>query len=654
MAEINIPFLNILEFMALDQTEDYGNLSVVALSAVPSVAALASPTFELYCHLDDLELVGVEPAATTLVTVNSGRLVKMEKEVEEDARPLSSAAAAQSRALRFIARGVPMLSSVANSAAWFVDGLGGALKAWGWSKPAVLDPVTRVARFCNVAEFNVDAPSATQVLAPMSNNHLVVSPSFAGTDVDEMALAYVLGCYSQINQPNFGTALIHGNVIWGMKVSPSNMWFRIPAAGFPYGNINPPATIDVTNNSFQPSHQFFWAQMFRQWRGGFRFRFTFVKTKMHGGRVLVAYNPTLNYNIDTPVAGTNSVAGPETNAGLIQPFGYTKIFDLRDGNLLEFDVPYTSSFPYLPFGSSMGDITMTVLDPLQAPNMVAQSVNIVVEVSCLPGFELAIPCGLQYPPHPLGTPLAQSGRMVATTPDHTIGDRAAETCVGEKINSVKQLIMLPGVSGFSLPLTAVDYSYTALPWFQFQNPSSTSPLPTNTSFFSQLWYGPAAGTCYLYAKGSTDYHVYHFGHARTELRARWRRGNAGNPSPAVLTQAATFKACSTTPYAPQALDSYTHVRFPAYQATERVYTSLFATTVFDGKLGGTNVNPTLTQASYLAIGQIMFNNSSGVPIFGQILRSAGDDAALGHYMGPTPLAVVQSTNTAAVDGNLAE
>jgi hypothetical protein len=93
--------------------------------------------------------------------------------------------------------------------------------------------------------------------------------SFAGTDVDEMALAYVLGCYSQINQPNFGTALIYGNVIWGMKVSPSNMWFRIPAAGFPYGNINPPATIDVTNNSFQPSHQFFWAQMFRQWRGGF-------------------------------------------------------------------------------------------------------------------------------------------------------------------------------------------------------------------------------------------------------------------------------------------------------------------------------------------------------------------------------------------------
>jgi hypothetical protein len=652
MAELKVPFLHPLEFLALDQNDEYGSLSLNTIVPVPTATGLVQPSFELYVHIEDLELVGVEPAATFSVTANSGKLVRIEKEVESDARPLSSAAAAQSRALRFIAKGVPMLSSIAGSAAWFVDGVGGALKAWGWAKPTVLDPVLRVAKFSNVAEYNVDEPSPVHVLGPKANNHLTVSGQFSGTDVDEMAMSYVLGCYSQINQPVFSTSLVHGNMIWGMQVSPSRMWFRIPAAGAPYGNLAPPLSIDAAGNAIQPSHVFYLAQMFRQWRGGFRFRFSFAKTKMHGGRVLITYNPGLNYSIDLPTAN-GQVAGPEINTGLVQPFGYTKIFDLRDGNLVEFDVPYSASFPYLPFGSTIGSISMVVVDPLQAPSMVAQSVGIAVEVCCLPDFELAVPAGIIYPSAPNGTVVSNSGKSVMIAPAETMEQSNSELTVGEKINSIKQLIMIPGQSASLPAATAAELPLLVLPWFSYTNPSATAPAPNNTQVYTNFWYGPHLAACYLYARGGTDVHVYHSGHARTGVRVKWKRNNANAVAvPATTTQISSFRATSGPPYMINNLDSFTHVRFPAYQTTARVPTNIFSGVSYDFKLGGAFTNPVLTQAYYLALGQLVVSHRGGVQVYYQLSRAAADDAMLGHYMGPPPVLVVSSTNNVALDGNL--
>jgi hypothetical protein len=103
--------------------------------------------------------------------------------------------------------------------------------------------------------------------------------------------------------------------------------------------------------------------MFRYWRGGIKFRFTFAKTKFHGGRVMVAFVPA-TYDTATNAVLSNPVPAPETTGGLVQPFQQSAIFDLKDSNTFEFHVPYISARPWLSTFGTVGGVTMLVMDRL--------------------------------------------------------------------------------------------------------------------------------------------------------------------------------------------------------------------------------------------------------------------------------------------------
>lgn len=369
MVQLHIPFMYPAEALPLSGTTlNYGFIGINPIVRIGSAAAITDPTYKLYVHLEDLELYGAVPqSGTNLITLQSGRKKPVDEEFENDAYPLSSGLHAGSRVFKWIAKGVPMLSSLAGTPEWFLGKAAALARFYGYAKPQIQDPIVRMTNMSTVAECNVDIPSSTVMCAPFASSALRVDGTFSGSDVDEMSLAYVLSQPSQVCRFLFTTATATNAVLYATPVSPAAFWFRAFST-LPACNVNPPALATTGTFCFFPTNLFYFASMFRNWRGGLRFRFTFGKTKFHAGRVLVTYVPTPTEELDVKDAPyTVKAVLPDTQLTGLNPFGYSAIFDLKDTNVFTFDVPFVSPRPWASFKESTGSLTMCVTDPLLCP-----------------------------------------------------------------------------------------------------------------------------------------------------------------------------------------------------------------------------------------------------------------------------------------------
>jgi hypothetical protein len=648
MVKLKVPFLCQYEFIPIADVQtandDYGICSLNTLLPTLTVSGITAPTYKLFVHLEDLEFYGADNATTTTVTIQAGKTVSKSSPVEKENMKVSTVVSKVSDVVKLF-RGVPLISSYASTASWFLDATAGAARAFGWSKPTIQEVPTRMARFATVCEHNVDLPSQTVVLAPFSSNRLEADPSFGGTNVDEMSLAYVLQQYSQICIGQTSTLDTHGTFIYGCNVSPMNMWFRTPA-GPAYGNFEPPQVCTSTSNSFQPSTLFFFSQMFRAWKGSMVFRFTFAKTKHHGGRVMVNYNPriALGAPTSTPVTTTQ---GPEINSGLVQPFGYSTIFDLKDGNSFEFVVPYTSPFPYMPFYSWLGSLTMVVMDPLQAPSVVTSTVPFMVEVKAGPDFELVLPRGLQYPAHPNGTIRTQAGKTL-----EVMNNKMSEYTTGERILSVKQLIMIPKWSTSAWNANATS-SMTLFPWYYHRNPNTAVPTPAGQLFPEAFSYGGNIATCYVFARGSTDYHFYRSRSDGVLDIVSYAAPNEGVNPAGIDQKFPGFGSTSNMITTNACGGASTHIKIPANQIVARMPTCNFNDRPWSMWFNSErNCTYSTTGINRLMLAQpvLYCYNNTGAVIPSTMGRSAGDDAMLAAYIGPPPLALPNATTNVTFDG----
>ena len=643
MVQLEVPFIFNLEFLRLREgtLPILGTLGLNTLMHVRTPAGTSSPTYKLLMHLEELELIGVYPEGVSNVGLNAGRKLKpMNEEFENEAYPFSSSVSALSRSVRWLGRGIPAISSIAGPTSWFLEKTSGAIRSFGFSKPQIQEPQHRMVPMATALELNTDVSSATALVGPLANNQLKVDPDFAMTDVDEMSIAYILSQWSQIYKSDMRTADSVDTLLYATGISPSSFWFRettIPVSG----NYGPPLNSLGAHNSFIPSHQFFLAQMFRVWRGGFKFRFTFAKTKMHGGRVLCTYFPSIAFNTYTNAAPTVSV--PTSPGGLPQPFTNSAIFDLRDNNVFEFDVPYLPDAPFTPFLGLTGYLALRVLDPLQAPSVVSDTIQYMVEVRASDGFELAIPCGVRYPCHTRGTPRLQAGRLLDAVDDST-----SALTIGESINSVKQLIMIPKLS--KATTVAGNEEMNVMPFFYHPLISPTVPGPTALPAES-FSYGGNIAKCYVWARGSTDFHLY--SSDPTSIYVASASSADGNNVVGSSSNNVFNASDSNLASVVESRNGYLHTRFPAYQRFVRINASSLDNFDYSARMD----DPAGLES--------VFNvpDSVGLPVLPKVSRlpgtvsvancicsrAAGDDAMLGMYIGPTPLVLTFAAATDVYD-----
>jgi hypothetical protein len=645
MVELKIPFMFQTEFLPVSTTPAYPNYSYGAWSIASilntlSVVGMAAPTYELYWFLTDVELFGADNNATTNITLQGGKMAATNE--QKDAHVFSDVLSGTSKAVSFVGRNIPMLSSIASTTSWALDTAAGLAKYFGYSRPILTDPVVRMTRSTYVGEGNVDVPASGFVLGPMQSNTLATDSNFSGTDIDEMSLSYVLQQWSQICVGNISTGDIHTTVVYATNVSPSSFWFRNPPSN-PYCNIPPPTASTAGNNSFLPSHLFYWSQFFRSWRGRIIFRFTFAKTKFHGGRYMISYNPSeTNQLIPTTLTGF----GPEVLSSLVQPYGHSQIADLKDGNVFEFVVPYEPTQPFMAWGANTGTLSLTCIDPLQSASSVTQVVPFLVEVKADADFELANFKGGSYYPIPSGTIRQQSGKVVSITKEPN------QYTMGERITSAKQLIAMPHYTSATITgLTrTVQFGF---PWWYYRPIDGTVPLPTASSelFAGSGRTGGSIATCYVWARGSTDFHVYPLLTDNFSIFAQYHPSD-GVSQNAVNQTTYPASGYSSNPKVIATNGQPLHVRVPSFQTTLRIPTWALAgwQWIFDL---GVPARFTLPVGPFsntlLGFPRFLVNNGTSTATTVYASTAAGDDAGLAHYMGPCPLAMPQSTNTSAIE-----
>lgn len=636
MSELVVPFVAATNYFDLGNTvagggdnfiRTYGRFGLTTILPYATLT-VGPPTFRVYVSLHDMNLFGAVPVTLNAVLPQGGLGQAVEKETKALVKKTGTAIRTT--------MGIPKISGVVRNAAWLADKVAGVAEAFGFSKPIDELPMRRRWTTGYTYDTHVDQPSEAFVAAPHQSNRLVFDSNVTTSDVDEMAFKFILGKYGQCFQGNMTTSDLGGTVLYAANVSPTSFWYK-SNNGRPGGNTGLPVAASLTTNCFAPTALCYISQMFRYWNGSLKFRFTFCKTKFHAGRVLAAFVPATFDTFD-PAVLSNPVPIPEISAQLVQPFQYSVLFDLRDGNVFEIEVPYISSRPWLSVLGSSGGLSLSVVDPLIASGETSSTITYLVEVCAGDSFELGSYAGNGLFPfnglNPRGT-LAQFQSGIDDNPTKDI----TQYTMGEKFSSVKELIQIPHTLKRDMPPTTnaswVFPHWTVAPIFTHAIPMA----PTTRAFFAKS-HLVALSRMFTFVSGGTNFNMY---------SERGYLGFLGQVGQEVADGGVAFqeedprrKAYGSVPKIMVDNTGVTHVKQPSFQRSIRApLEGMISRSSFNWDIGDVNfsysTNSTInTNTTFNLVNRNAQINAINVGI------SASDDATLYNYIGP-PMCMLGTT-----------
>jgi len=368
------------------------------------------------------------------------------------------------------------------------------------------------------------------------------------------------------------------------------------------------------------------SRYFLYWRGSIHYRFKFVKTPYHSGRLLLSFEPV--YVLKS--AGSTTI---ETSQYL-----YRTIIDLREQNEVEISVPYIYPAPWQQCIYGTGTWKLIVLDALVAPAMVASTIGIIVEIKGGPDFRWAAP--IQFNDVPIVPSAVQMDNVLSAD---TVGNVAfeqdaldvLETTQGEVICSFRQMIKRYSIPLCSNGLNAAAQQYTILPFSSFFYFSNGTTVVGSSSICTQDLYS-GIGSLYAMSRGGVRIAFMPVGNG-TAFQIFYALAHNGGGSGALTTfissQATTFNdylyninclGLSTTStgrmtggiFIPQNLSRF--ARMQGYEQTANAIGSLYS-------------SDNVTDPSQLKISQ---QGSSQIPLV--LLRAGADDASFGCFVSVPP------------------
>jgi hypothetical protein len=339
-------------------------------------------------------------------------------------------------------------------------------EAMGYSKPTNLASQRPVSVQSVTNQFHADGDNAVVTLSTLSDAKIAYDTKCFGTDHDEMELDRFLSHSGLLRLGSVNAVEGARNKrLFTLPVCPAAMYYNGTLTNSQVARpIDKFSRRTTSNNEIFTTPAFIMSTCSTLWRGDFRIKVRFGKTKFHAGRVALCYQPhSIRPQLMSDLGITTVTNVPDFTRGS-EMDNLTVIWDLREGNEADIVIPYTSSQPYLPVESWAGTFSIVVLDALTFPESVSQYYRFSVSVSCEPGFRFA---GFKEPsvyisPNDLVTyPIAsQSGLQSAEC-----------QAVGEEILSIKQLLMKSDTA-------SVNSGTTTHPWLGAGN-SRVMPLGCN-------------------------------------------------------------------------------------------------------------------------------------------------------------------------------
>ncbi len=351
-----VPCYTPLDYIDLTgvSTRDIGRLMIREMSplrhANSTITASDRVTITIYAWMENVELQAPTNFNMPGLTAQSGR------ELETEDKPISQLATSVADACS-IASKIPIIGPYAESLEKGARMTSSVASALGYCEPTVVKEPEKVAiRNCsNMATTNT--ADTSEKLTYDVKQSITIDPASIGLPpIDEMSFAYIAGKESYLSKFTWTVARDPDAFLWNTRVAPS-MW-RYNAADGAIG-------LTAVGGLSIP---------FRYWTGSMIYKFVFVASNFHRGKVAITYDPYATQDV--------ILNAREDNTSI------TKIVDLAETREFEIEVANHNSLGMLPLSKSFltahhssstlfsgplsgfnGTILVSVVNALTVPNL---------------------------------------------------------------------------------------------------------------------------------------------------------------------------------------------------------------------------------------------------------------------------------------------
>lgn len=525
---------------------------------------------------------------------------------------------------------VPVIGTVASTLATYAGKFSDALSIFGWSKPNS-DQTAKIMTLNPTRNFmNCDGENYADVFALNHSGALPICSGWAGTDVDEMSFAYLKKIKAYFSEFTWNSSAVRDVSLYQLKVGPKNIYQE--------GTI---VTGPVTR-VVRSAPPFAWlSKMFRYYRGGIKLTFKLIKTPFHSGRLLISFSTN-----DSSLTNGQST------------YVLREIVDVRSTNEFTMVIPYIRATNYIETDltdfdgdeySTLGTVTVRVLNELRNPETVANNISVLVYASAADDFELAYPQNYRQVTYSPQSNIQGDFKME----DKPIGNSSHERSdiinnnmtIGDPFTSIKQLTNTYRKLYF--PGTAPSGSASMRMWpfalnTHYQYPNLTDFSAFVGDYLSELAHG------YVLSRGSVRLAVPR---GSTDFNVAADLVNENRSVSAPIFQVGVVGLLDSFPNALQAL-----VGSSAFNRMSQVRNSQWGWEVLvphygqtpsrlnymgDNKPDQVDVNTCDVHISYTAPAGV---NPDLFRLNRDIYRSGGDDYCLGYFVGFNPYMVSQTTS----------
>jgi hypothetical protein len=413
VTEMELPFLcptNWLNPMSVSDLQGMGTLrwwGYVPLHNVNNEAT-TSINVSVYAWAEDVTVSGL----TSLETLQSeaqpekGKVSGLMSKAGQLAGSLSS---------------LPVIGQYASLASAGAKVAGSVAAAFGLCNEPVTSDVNPMAPKAFHAFANVETSMPIDKLCIDPNNVVTTDLSVAGTEgEDPLAMSELLRESLLVSQ-QIGSSATAGYNVLSIRVNPGAVLSE---------NLHGTSSVGWYHTPLA-----YYGRFFELWRGSLIYRFKFVKTKFHQGRVRVSWDPAKDISTE-----------PDSETVTL-----SKIFDLSVGDEFEFEVPYKSKRMWnrvaavTPYQISDGAFSFVETQTngilsLKVHNKLTSPVtpcNITVSIYVRPGADFQFAQPKELPSMSLWD--VQSEAVPDGTRNKT-GEHIAQITVGENIRSIRPFL----------------------------------------------------------------------------------------------------------------------------------------------------------------------------------------------------------------------
>lgn len=421
---VKIPYISTNELFPLNGTSatpNWGAFQIWCWSPLVSGAAASnSITISIWGHWEDVTLGPVYPQAGASKNKkrNKGVVIRkknpMDSEANEGKGPISSVLSSVSIAADALSD-VPVIGALAGTVSWVADIASGVASFFGFSAPrTTMGPKLIVggglfARNCNGDKFD---PSSHLTTLNDGKVRLIEGKSiYKG---DEMSLAFLKSRPAYIDNFQYTTSNTVGQRIYSYAIGPVFARTAVTYDGLALTQYTPVGAV---------------ARQFLFYTGGMKLRIKLFKTAFHAGTLVFAFVP-----VSTSTSWTLDQTAPLNRY----------VLDIQTEDSFEIEIPYQVEQPWINVFDYLGSLHVYAFTPLRAPESVSATVDITVEILGADDLIFANPCvgGI--------TPVSPQGALedVNEESQFNVGASNAlpdplefsETCIGEQIVSIKQIL----------------------------------------------------------------------------------------------------------------------------------------------------------------------------------------------------------------------